>query len=225
MKKSIWLMSMAIVVCALCRAEATAQGATPTATPTPAAEAATATQSNATARLMNGGRVPLGESALALGAADEVVLVARLRALPSAGTTDAPTRNARFVVENRSAIPYSYLSGRITFYDAEGVRCGEGLWTVNALAPGEAAETDAPGLRITAAPVTWRIVTVDAITRTGVSANTSAPTVPTTSANTASRLTININGTTMPVQPGNPVEVEIGGERVRIIVNEVKPER
>jgi len=32
-------------------------------------------------------------------------------------------------------------------------------------------------------------------------------------------LEININGKTVPIQPGNPLEITVGKERVRIIVN------
>ena len=54
-----------------------------------------------------------------------------------AGTQDAPVRNVLVVIENRSGFFYNYVSGYVTFYGSDGVRCGEGLWKADALAPGE----------------------------------------------------------------------------------------
>lgn len=106
------------------------------------------------------------------------------------------------------------------------MRCGEGLWTLSAFEPGERAEVDTPGLRLTAKPVAWRITALTLLTRgrcgahpannrgsqtTGASASRNATT-------TLPPLVIDINGTTLPVQPNNPVEIEVGAERVRIVL-------
>ena len=185
-------------------------------------------------------RVALTEAATAFDAQGRAALGGRLRTATLAGTQDAPTRNVLIVVENRSGFFYNYVSGSATFYDANGVRCGEGLWKVGTLAVGEAAEVDTPGLRLTCTPTTWRIVAINLLTRsTDVakpdqpapaatdSATTMTPTAnamtvtPTTAAATMPRLEININGKTLPLQLGNPLEIVVGKERVNIIVNPV----
>lgn len=112
-------------------------------------------------------RVALGEQATAFDITGTVALGGRLRTIALNGTPDAPIRNARFVIENRSANSYTYASGVITFYDATGVRCGQGIWNLDALMPNEAAEIDAPDLRVTCAATTWRIVATSLITRFG----------------------------------------------------------
>lgn len=185
-------------------------------------------------------RVPLAETAIAFDAAGREALAGRLRTTQLAGTPEAPERNSRLVVENRSAIFYTYVTGWTTFYDATGVRCGEGLWKLEALAPNESAEVDTPGLRLTCTPASWRIVAANLITRTTLDAakpanmqpqppspETAMPqnTTTTTTAPIASPATvlppleININGKTLPIQPGNPLEITVGKERVRITVN------
>jgi hypothetical protein len=176
-------------------------------------------------RRANEPRVPLTEQATAFDAAGRTALGARLRTLALSGTLDAPVRNARIVIENRSGLFYTYVSGWATFYDGEGVRCGEGLWKLEALAPGEAAEADMPGLRITCAPATWRLVANNLLTRTGDVAKPSGsvtsmqPAVSPADARPLPPLEINVNGKTLPIQPGNPLEITVGRERVRIVVN------
>ena len=179
-------------------------------------------------------RVPLTEVATAYDAAGRAALSARLRTTQLAGSPDSPARNSRLVVENRGASFYTHASGWATFYDAEGVRCGEGLWKVEALAPGESAEVDTPGLRLTCAPSTWRVVAINLLTRAGdFAAPTAAPPAQASVAAPAGSvdgqappasaavppLEININGKTIPVQLGNPLEVTVGRERVRIVVS------
>lgn len=182
-------------------------------------------------------RVPLNEAAVAFDATGREALGGRLRTTQLAGTPEAPERNTRIVIENRSAFFYNYATGWATFYDASGVRCGEGLWKLEALAPGESAEVDTPGLRLTCAPASWRIVATNLLTRTSdvakpldlqttppPQADTPAPasTAPTTNA-PAQQLTppleINVNGKTIPIQLGNPLEITVGKERIRIVVN------
>jgi hypothetical protein len=178
-------------------------------------------------------RVALTEAATAFDAAGRVALGGRLRTTALAGTQDAPARNVLLVIENRSSFFYNYVSGSATFYDANGVRCGEGLWKVGTLAVGEAAEVDTPGLRLTCTPTTWRIVAINLVTRsTDVAkpdqpapvegASTATPASPSTTVAPASvmpRLEININGRTLPLQIGNPLEIVVGNERVQIVVN------
>jgi len=171
--------------------------------------------------------VPLTEQAVALDAAGGAVLAATLRSAAIEGPPEALTKNARLILENTSQVSYSYASGYATFYDAGGVRCGEGLWTLSAFEPGERAEVDTPGLRLTAKPVAWRITALTLLTRGGDAARTPQTIAASqTTGASASRnatttlppLVIDINGTTLPVQPNNPVEIEVGAERVRIVL-------
>src|ERR1044071_9913807 len=110
-------------------------------------------------------RVGLEAEAAALDAQGRTALVGQLLTQALSGTPDAPVRNARFIIENRGPVFFAYVSGSVTFYDERGVRCGEGQFTLSALAQGERAETDAPGLRVTCAPRTWRIVAKDLLPR------------------------------------------------------------
>lgn len=112
-------------------------------------------------------RVALEAQAMALDSAGREALAGRLLTQALAGTVDAPVKNARFIIENRSPFFYTYVSGNVTFYDEGGVRCGEGQFALNALAPSEAAETDAPGLRLSCSPRTWRIVANNLLARAG----------------------------------------------------------
>ena len=121
-------------------------------------------------------RVGLEEQPVAFDAAGRAALSGQLLTRALSGTPDAPIKNARFIVENRSSFFYAYVSGSVTFYDERGVRCGEGLFTLSALAPNEQAETDAPGLRISCSPRSWRIVATNLLTRTSETAKPAEPT-------------------------------------------------
>ncbi len=140
------------------------------------------------------------------------------------GTTDAPVKNARLRIENRGSLFYTYVSGWATFYDGNGVRCGQGLFKVDALAPGEAVETDMPGARITCAPVSWRIVATNLLTRTSETAKPSeqAMTVEATDATQTGAavppLVISIDGEEHPIQLNNPLVVRMGNRRRTIII-------
>jgi hypothetical protein len=68
-------------------------------------------------------------------------------------------------VKNASSTPYAFISGLVTFYDAAGVRCGEGVFKADVLAPNELFETDAPGLRIRCEVASWRIVATNLLPR------------------------------------------------------------
>jgi hypothetical protein len=183
-------------------------------------------------------RVALTDATTAFDAAGRVALGGRLRTASLAGTQDAPARNVLITIENRSGFFYNYVSGSATFYDAGGVRCGEGMWKVGTLAVGEVAEVDTPGLRLTCTPATWRIVAINLLTRStdvakpnepappaGAAATPATPAnAPAMAASPASpmpRLEININGKTLPLQIGNPIEIVVGNERVNIVVTPV----
>ena len=187
--------------------------------------------------------VPLAQAAVAYDVAGNEALGGRLRTQALAGTPEAPVRNTRLVVENRSPVFYNYVSGWATFYGEDGVRCGEGLWKLEAFAPREQVEVDTPGLRLTCTPATWRIVATTLLTRTGDVAKPREQTAPppaetgtpgaagaTESSTAASTpapasaavppLEINVNGKTIPLQLGNPLEIVVGKERVRIVVQQ-----
>ncbi|HWS53712.1 MAG TPA: hypothetical protein VN228_06290, partial [Pyrinomonadaceae bacterium] len=180
-------------------------------------------------------RVPLAQAAVAFDVAGREALGGRLLTQQLSGTPDAPVRNTRVVVENRTPLFYNYASGWATFYAEDGVRCGEGLWKLEALAPQEQVEVDTPGLRLTCQPSTWRLVATTLLTRAGdvakppegapAPAETATPgggqtegaQAPGASA-ALPPLEINVNGKTIPIQPGNPLEIVVGKERVRIVV-------
>jgi hypothetical protein len=189
--------------------------------------------------------VPLAQAAVAYDVAGNEALGGRLRTQALAGTPEAPARNTRLVVENRSPVFYNYVAGWATFYGEDGVRCGEGLWKLEAFAPREQVEVDTPGLRLTCTPATWRIVATTLLTRTGDVAKPREQTAPppaepgtpgaagatdspsagaaaatTGAASAVPPLEINVNGKTIPVQLGNPLEVVGGTERVRIVVQQ-----
>lgn len=170
-------------------------------------------------------RVALTEATTAFDALGREALGGQLRTTQLAGTPDAPGRNVLLVVENRSQVFYNYASGYATFYGSDGVRCGEGMWKTDALAPGERVEVDTPGLRLTCTPTTWRLSALNLVPRTpDATKPAAAPTPPTTNAaptsaaGTPQRLEININGKTLPLQLGNPVDIVVGKERVLIVV-------
>jgi hypothetical protein len=123
-------------------------------------------QETATVQSQTEQPVALAQKAVALDGAGREALSSTLLTSTLQGTPEAPVKNVRFVVENRSTNFYTYVSGTVTFYKEGGVRCGEGLFTLSALAPGEAAEIDAPGLRLECAPSSWRVTTSNLTTRT-----------------------------------------------------------
>lgn len=180
-------------------------------------------------------RVPLAQAASAYDVEGHEALGGRLRTQSLAGTVDAPVRNTRIVVENRSPVFYNYVAGWATFYGEDGVRCGEGLWKLEALAPQEQVEVDTPGLRLTCTPATWRIVATTLLTRTGDVAKPRQQATPppaetgsgqpdasvvSTSGAGVPPLEINVNGKTIPLQLGNPLDIQVGKERVRIVVQQ-----
>jgi hypothetical protein len=164
-------------------------------------------------------RVALSDAATAYDIAGRVAVAARLRTTSLAGAADAPVRNAAIVVENRSGVFFNYASGWATFYDGAGVRCGEGLWKVEA-------------------PATWRVTALNLLTRstdvakpnepapptgaqptaTAAEATTATPAQSAAGAEAAMRLEINVNGKTLPLQLDNPLDVIVGKERVLIVV-------
>ena len=197
-----------------------------------AAATANAQAADSVAPGTNEPRVALADAAQVLDAAGRLALEARLRTTTLTATPDAPARSVLIVVTNRSQFFYNYVSGYATFYDGAGVRCGEGLFKLEAFAPNEASEVDTPGLRLTCAPATWRVSALNLLTRTADVAKPEQPAPPAaeslpavspqgTNLTAMPRLEININGRTLPLQLGNPLEIVVGQERMRIVVSPV----
>src|SRR5215213_11243553 len=170
-------------------------------------------------------RVALEAEATAQDAQGRTALVGQLLTQALAGTVDAPVRNARFIIENRGQVFLVYVSGSVTFYDERGVRCGEGQFTLNALAAGERAETDAPGLRLTCAPRSWRIVAKDLLPRSTERIQlpareeppqSFAPTPAETPAVLPLEITVDDKVYNAPI--GSTLEVSVRRRRVRITV-------
>lgn len=158
-------------------------------------------------------RVALTDTAVALDAAGASALEGSLRTTALNGTTDSPVTNIRMVVKNSSSVSYALVSGLVTFYDASGVRCGEGIFKADALAVGEAFETDTPGIRIRCSPATWRIIATNLLPRVApVVENPAAVTRSTTN------LLISIDGEEHPLQIDRPLVVTLGNAQRTIVV-------
>ena len=157
-------------------------------------------------------RVALNEVAVALDGSGAPALEATLRTTALNAAPDAPVTNVRMIVKNRSGISYAFVSGAVTFYDAAGVRCGEGVFKADALASDESFETDIPGLRIRCEAASWRIVATHLLPRV-------APNQPLTTLTRApANLLISIDGEVHPIQLDRPLAVVLGEKQRTIIV-------
>ena len=110
-------------------------------------------------------RVALNEVAVAHDDDGAPALQGTLRTTALNGSPESPVTNVRLIVKNTSGIPYAFVSGVVTFYDAAGIRCGEGIFKADTLAAGESFETDTPGLRIRCQPATWRVAATNLVPR------------------------------------------------------------
>ena len=158
-------------------------------------------------------RASLNQAATALDAAGAPALEATLRTTSLNGAVDAPVTNARMVIKNVSSSSLTYASGTVTFYDNSGIRCGEGLFKLDALAQGESADTDAPGLRVTCSPSSWRIVALNLVARSPE--QTMLP-----SSTAGSNLVISIDGEEHPIQLGRPMVLTLGDKQKTITVRQ-----
>jgi hypothetical protein len=170
-------------------------------------------------------RVALDGQPIALDSQARAAIAGQLLTKALTGTPDAPVKNVRFIIENRSASFYNYVSGSVTFYDERGVRCGEGQFTLNALAPGEQVETDAPGLRLSCTPATWRLVANNLLTRTTDAAKpvaeTAAPqpeVIPAVNNPLMQPLEIVVDDHVYNAPMGSTLEVSVRKRRVKITV-------
>jgi len=158
-------------------------------------------------------RVPLAEPAIALDATGAPALELTLRTTTLNGAPETPVTNVRMLVKNRSNVAYALVAGAVTFYDAAGVRCGEGMFKADALAADESFETDSPGLRIRCEAASWRVVATNLLLRippnAPIGALTRAP----------ANLVISIDGESHPIQLDKPLTVTLGEKRRTIIVS------
>lgn len=225
-------MCMTLVACGVVKVYARQASATqqPSVTQQP-----TAAQNTAPAEKP----VPLSEISVALDAKGVETLAGRLRTTALTGAPDSPAQNARLLIENRSRFFYTYINGWATFYDAQGVRCGEGMFKIDALAAGESSETDTPGLHLKCTPASWRIAATTLLTRTTDTAKPNEPTpnetpaqpngtnAPTpaldkpaaTNTQTLPRLLINIDGEDHPIQLNNPIKIKVGQKQMTITLS------
>jgi hypothetical protein len=160
-------------------------------------------------------RVALTDTAAALDAAGTSALEGSLRTSALNGTPDSPVTNIRMVVKNSGAISYAFVSGLVTFYDTSGVRCGEGLFKADALAVGEAFETDTPGIRIRCSPSTWRIIATNLLPRVAPVVETVAPV-----SRSNMNLVISIDGEEHPLQIDRPLVLTLGNAQRTIVVRQ-----
>jgi hypothetical protein len=176
----------------------------------------TSAQEIAPDNTLNEKRVPLAEAAVALDASGAPALEASLRTTALNGSPDTPVTNIRMVVRNRSTLAYAFVSGSVTFYDAAGVRCGEGVFKADALAIDESFETDSPGVRIRCEVTSWRIVATNLLPRLPPN----APIITLT--RVPQNLIISIDGETHPIQLDRPLTLTLGERRRTIIVRPAK---
>lgn len=161
---------------------------------------------------LNEQRVPLTQAAVAFDASGAPALEATLRTTALNGAPETPVSNIRMVVKNRGTVSYAFVSGSVTFYDAAGVRCGEGVFKADQLAADESFETDSPGLRIRCEAATWRLVATSLLPRL-------PPNAPIGELSRApSNLVISIDGETHPIQLDRPLTLTLGEKRRTLIV-------
>jgi len=186
-----------------------------------ATAAGTFAQQPTEASAMQETRAALTSPTTAFDARGNAALEGRLLTTMLNGSQDSPVTNVRLSIKNAGPMYYAYVTGWATFYNGDGVRCGEGLFKVDALAPGESAETDTPGLRLRCSPITWRIVAVNLLTRASEMANPAeALTQPAAEAAPAAlpNLVIAIDGEEHPIQLNNPLVLKLGNRERRIVV-------
>jgi hypothetical protein len=158
--------------------------------------------------------VALNQAAVALDGRGTPTLEGTLRTTALHGAPDTPVTNIRLVIRNVGPLPYSYVSGLVTFYDGSGVRCGEGIFKADELLENESVETDTPGIRIRCVPTSWRIVATNLLPRlapglTGVEM-----------AARPSNFIISVDGEEHPIQLDRPMVLNLGERQRTIIVRQ-----
>ncbi|HKP35395.1 MAG TPA: hypothetical protein VJT71_00950 [Pyrinomonadaceae bacterium] len=163
---------------------------------------------------------PLTEVVTAPDAAGAPAIEARLLTTVLNGSDDSPVTNVKLVIRNVSPNFYTYVSGWATFYDSAGVRCGEGLFKIDALAVNESAASDTPGLRLRCSPASWRIAATNLLTRAADVAKT--PEAETAVAEperpAPQNFIINVDGQDFPIQVNNPIVLKLGTRNRTIVL-------
>ena len=178
----------------------------------------------ALAQQPNEQRAPLAGTAVAFDAKSAPALEGRLQTQVLNGSDDSPVTNVKIAVRNVTSNFYTYVSGWATFYDSNAVRCGEGLFKLDALAPQESAEVDTPGLRLRCAPSTWRIVATNLMTRTADFVQPVAPPSPVEAVverPAPVNFIISIDGEQHPIQVNNPIVLKLGNRNRKIVLKPV----
>src|SRR3989454_8541467 len=166
-------------------------------------------------------RAALNEAATASDAKGAAAVEGRLLTTVLNGSEDSPVTNVRIVVKNVSPNFYTYVSGWATFYDSSAVRCGEGLFKLDALAPNESAEVDTPGLRLHCSPASWRIVATNLLSRTAEGTKpieTAPPSEAATEKSGPINFVISIDGEEHPIQVNNPIVLKLGNRSTKIVL-------
>jgi hypothetical protein len=166
-------------------------------------------------------RVALDQPATAADTGGSPAIQATLTTQVLNGADDSPVTNIKLVVKNVGGVFYTYITGWATFYDSAGVRCGEGLFKVDALAVSESAATDAPGLRLRCSPSTWRIVATNLLTRAGETAKPSESSSSEGERPAPINFVISIDGEEHPIQLNNPIVLQMGNRERRIVLKQI----
>jgi hypothetical protein len=181
---------------------------------------------SAYAQQPNEQRAALTDAAIAFDARSAPALEARLQTQMLNGSDDSPVTNVKIAVKNVTPNFYTYVSGWATFYDANGTRCGEGLFKLDALAPQESAEVDTPGLRLRCSAATWRVVATNLMTRTVDAAKPTEAVLPSQSAEVPGRpapvnFIISIDGEEHPIQLNNPIVLQLANKSRKIVLKPI----
>lgn len=171
-------------------------------------------------------RVSLSEPAIALDAGSAPAIEARLLTQVLNGSDDSPVMNVKIAFKNIAPGFFTYVSGWVTFYDASGSRCGDGMFKIDMLASQETAEVDTPGLRIRCAPTSWRVVANNLLTRVADIAKPAPADLPAaepvvTQKPAPTNYIISIDGEEHPIQVNNPVVLRLGNRNRTIVLKAV----
>ena len=181
---------------------------------------------SALAQQPNEERVAIANAATAMDAKAAPALEGRLLTRVLNGSDDSPVTNVKIAVKNITGNFYTYVSGWATFYDANASRCGEGVFKIDALAPQETAEVDAPGLRLRCTPAQWRIVATNLMTRTvdiAKPAEAMAPPVePVAERPAPVNFIISIDGEEHPIQVNNPITLKLGNRNRKVVLKPIQ---
>ena len=158
--------------------------------------------------------VTLTQAAVALDGRGTPALEGTLRTTALQGAPDTPVTNIRVVIRNVGPLPYSYVSGLVTFYDGSGVRCGEGIFKADEVLVNESVETDTPGIRIRCAPTSGRIVATNLLPRL------SPGLIGVETAARHANLIISVDGEEHPIQLDRPMVLNLGERQRTIIVRQ-----